>query len=99
MGGLARALPGTMLAFLAGSISLFGLPLTAGAFSKDAILDAGFPASTMLAWCLVGDVFLSGLYIGRLFFATFYGHHAEAHGSASVHHVSPTLTWPLLPLM
>jgi proton-translocating NADH-quinone oxidoreductase chain L len=72
MGGLARALPGAMLAFLIGSVSLFGLPLTAGAFSKDAILDGGFAAAPALAWCLVGGVFLSGLYIGRLFFATFF---------------------------
>jgi NADH:ubiquinone oxidoreductase subunit 5 (subunit L)/multisubunit Na+/H+ antiporter MnhA subunit len=73
MGGLARALPAAMIAFLAGSISLFGLPFTAGAFSKDTVLQAGFAYSEPLAWCLTAGVFLSGLYIGRLFFATFYG--------------------------
>ncbi len=73
MGALARALPAAMLAFLIGSISLFGLPLTAGAFSKDAILDGGFAYSPPLAWALVAGVLLSGLYMGRLFFATFYG--------------------------
>ncbi|HLG71931.1 MAG TPA: NADH-quinone oxidoreductase subunit L [Chloroflexota bacterium] len=73
MGRLARALPAATASFLIGSVSLFGLPLTAGAFSKDAILDGGFrSANDALAWCLVGGVFLSGLYIGRLFFATFY---------------------------
>ncbi|MFI5266063.1 MAG: NADH-quinone oxidoreductase subunit L [Chloroflexota bacterium] len=72
MGGLARALPSATLGFLAGAVALFGLPLTAGAFSKDAILDGGFAYSAPLAWCLVAGVFLSGLYIGRLFFAAFY---------------------------
>ncbi|HEX6512392.1 MAG TPA: proton-conducting transporter membrane subunit, partial [Chloroflexota bacterium] len=72
MGGLAGALPAATLGFLAGSVSLFGLPLTAGAFSKDAILDGGFAYSAPLAWCLVAGVLLSGLYIGRLFFAAFY---------------------------
>lgn len=72
MGGLARSLPLATFSFLAGAVALFGLPLTAGAFSKDAILDGGFAYSPPLAWCLVAGVFLSGLYIGRLFFATFY---------------------------
>ena len=72
MGGLARPYPKAMLSFLIGSLALFGLPLTAGAFSKDAILDGGFAYSPPLAWCLVAGVFLSGLYIGRLFFAAFY---------------------------
>lgn len=97
MGGLAKALPGAMLAFLAGSISLFGLPLTAGAFSKDAILDGGFGSSfafyQVLAWLLVIGVFLSGLYIGRLFFATFFVQprrwrtaHGEAENTAEPEH-------------
>lgn len=72
MGGLGRALPVATVSFFVGSIALFGLPLTSGAFSKDAILDGGFRFSEPLAWCLVAGVFLSGLYIGRLFFATFY---------------------------
>ena len=142
MGGLARSLPAATLGFLAGAIALFGLPLTAGAFSKDAILDGGFAYSAPLAWCLVAGVFLSGLYIGRLFFAAFYatprhvddeGPGADAEPAAAhteadpvlapaekvallgppggdrrtepadaagrrLHHISPTLTWPLLPL-
>ncbi|HLY64983.1 MAG TPA: proton-conducting transporter membrane subunit [Chloroflexota bacterium] len=95
MGGLARALPAATLAFLAGAVSLFGLPLTAGAFSKDTILEAGFAYSTPLAWCLVLGVFLSGLYIGRLFFAAFF---RSPIVERQIHHVSALLLWPLLPL-
>jgi NADH:ubiquinone oxidoreductase subunit 5 (subunit L)/multisubunit Na+/H+ antiporter MnhA subunit len=85
MGRLARALPVAMLAFLVGAVSMFGLPLTAGALSKDAILDGGFAYSRPLAWCLVGGVFLTGLYIGRLFFATFFATpRAIAHPRASL---------------
>jgi len=84
MGGLARALPGATLGFLAGAVALFGLPLTAGAFSKDAILDGGFAYSAPLAWCLVAGVFLSGLYIGRLFFAAFYAQPRAGSENASV---------------
>ncbi|HEU0168232.1 MAG TPA: proton-conducting transporter membrane subunit, partial [Chloroflexota bacterium] len=117
MGGLARALPAATLTFLAASISLFGLPLTAGAFSKDTILDGAFASSDsfiqVLGWLLVFGVLLSGLYIGRLFFATFYGPRhvlpvaapadrepASAHDGSPrhLHHISPTLTLPLVPL-
>jgi NADH:ubiquinone oxidoreductase subunit 5 (subunit L)/multisubunit Na+/H+ antiporter MnhA subunit len=106
-----------MVTFFVASLSLFGLPLTAGAFSKDTILDGAFAsASTFmqaLGWALVFGVLLSGLYIGRLFFATFYGPRhiappaAEAQREPSgahdgsgrhVHAISPTLIWPLVPL-
>ena len=40
MGGLRKALPGAYAAFLVGSLALIGVPLSSGAFSKDAILDA-----------------------------------------------------------
>ncbi len=96
MGGLGRALPAAMLAFVAGSASLFGLPLTAGAFSKDAILDAGFGIAPLLAWSLIAGALLSGMYIGRLFFATFYAPPPDE--PRHLHPVSPTLIWPLLPL-
>jgi NADH-quinone oxidoreductase subunit L len=99
MGGLARALPGAMAAFLVGSVSLFGLPLTAGALSKDAILDAGlsspWPLVQLAGWLLVASTLLSGLYMGRLFFATFFG---PVRPDRHLHRISWTLTWPLVPL-
>ncbi|MHB8619806.1 MAG: NADH-quinone oxidoreductase subunit 5 family protein, partial [Chloroflexota bacterium] len=101
MGGLAGRLPGAMLAFLIGSLSLFGLPLTAGAFSKDAILEGGSATFPVLSWLLVFSALLSGLYIGRLFFATFFGpgHGPEpAQRDRHHHRASGLLLWPLAPL-
>ena len=98
MGGLARSLPGAAAGFFVGSIALFGLPLTAGSFSKDDILAAAFESGAfnqLMGWLLVLSVFLSGLYIGRLFFATFGG---PAQEGRHVHKPGASLTWPLIPL-
>ena len=40
MGGLARRMPQTFAVFLVGTLSLAGIPLFAGFFSKEAILGA-----------------------------------------------------------
>ncbi len=98
MGDLARHMPGVRLAFLVGACSLFGFPLTAGYFSKDAIVDAGLERFPALAWLLVIGVLLSGWYIGRLFFATFHGKASQAAGERQLHPISRLLTWPLVPL-
>jgi NADH:ubiquinone oxidoreductase subunit 5 (subunit L)/multisubunit Na+/H+ antiporter MnhA subunit len=45
--------------------------VTAGAFSKDAIIDAALASHTtygpLVGWLLLAAVTLTGLYIGRLF--------------------------------
>jgi NADH-quinone oxidoreductase subunit L len=93
--GAQHALPRAALAFLIGSLALIGLPVvTAGAFSKDAILEAGLGSQPLLASLLIGGVFLTGLYSGRLYFSVFSGgpnHQIEGQPS-------PLLLWPLLPL-
>ncbi len=95
LGGLRRALPGAYAAFLVGSLALVGLPGLSGALSKDAILDAGEQANLLLAVCLFGGTFLTGLYIGRLFFGVFHGPRPDEQ---PIHHPSPLLLWPLVPL-
>jgi NADH-quinone oxidoreductase subunit L len=96
LGGLRRALPGAYAAFLVGSLSLIGVPLlTAGAFSKDAILEAGERANFFAFLCLGGAVGLTGYYIGRLFFGVFHGPRPD---DEPLHEPSPVLLWPLLPL-
>ncbi len=76
LGGLRRALPGAHAAFLVGALALIGVPAFSGAFSKDLILEATeahSPLPPLLFFGLFAGVFLTGLYIGRLFFGVFYG--------------------------
>src|SRR6185437_72284 len=67
--GLGRFFPFSRWGFLIGSLALIGTPLiTAGAFSKDDIVDAAInSAQPWVGWILLADVLLTGLYIGRLF--------------------------------
>jgi NADH-quinone oxidoreductase subunit L len=101
LGGLRRALPGAYAAFLVGSLALIGIPGFSGAFSKDAILEAAQIHDLIppvLFFALFAGVFLTGLYIGRLFFGVFHG--PEYHGEdehARLHEPSLML-WPLAPL-
>jgi NADH-quinone oxidoreductase subunit L len=95
LGGLQRALPAARWYFLIGSLALIGLPVvTAGAFSKDLILEGGLAHAPLLGVLLVGGVFLTGLYAGRLYFVVFGGPPTPAHP----HRPSPLLLWPLAPL-
>lgn len=56
--GLGRAMPWTMAAFVAGGLSLVGVPLTVGFVSKWALLQAALAAG---AWWLVGAIALASL--------------------------------------
>jgi NADH-quinone oxidoreductase subunit L len=74
MGGLRRVMPLTAATFAIGALSLAGVPVFAGFWSKDEILIAvqDNRNAVFLALALVA-AFLSALYIGRAFFAAFLG--------------------------
>ena len=98
--GLGRAFPFSRWGFLIGSLALIGTPLiTAGSFSKDAIIDAALGSRPLLGGLLLGGVILTGLYIGRLF-AIVYVAPPDPH--AHPHHDAATerpMNWSLVPLM
>ena len=79
LGGLRRVMPLTTIVFAVGAASLGGIPILAGFWSKDEILQVVAsgrnPAFIILA--LVTAAF-SALYMGRLLFATFFGRLPEA---------------------
>ncbi len=81
MGGLKSVLPRTHIAFLAGALSLAGIPIFAGFWSKDGIVAAAFATNDALgaflyAAGLVGAL-LTGLYTFRLYFTVFRGEPSE----------------------
>jgi len=97
MGGLWRKLPFTYATMLIGTLALTGFPLTAGYFSKDAIIEAddvvsGVAASYGLAMTLAAAA-LTSFYSWRLIFKTFHG---EPH---DVHHYEAARESPLVMLI
>src|SRR5205085_6922338 len=98
--GLGRFFPFSRWGFLIGSLALIGTPLiTAGAFSKDAIIDAAIATQPILGWLLLGGVILTGLYIGRLFAIVYMAPASDPH---AVHHDADAerpMNWSLVPLM
>jgi NADH-quinone oxidoreductase subunit L len=77
MGGLAKKIPFTFWMMTIGTLALTGFPLTAGFFSKDAIIEASFASDrpgAFYAFLLI--TFAAGLtsfYSWRLVFMTFFG--------------------------
>jgi NADH-quinone oxidoreductase subunit L len=77
MGGLKDRIPYTYVVMLIGTLALTGFPLTAGYFSKDAIIEAAFVGKNSMALyafiCTVTAAMLTSFYSWRLIFKTFHG--------------------------
>jgi NADH-quinone oxidoreductase subunit L len=87
MGGLRNKIPFTYMMMVVGTLALTGFPLTAGYFSKDAIIESAYVAHNPFAlYAFILTVIAAGLtsfYSWRLIFKTFHGephdhHHHEA---------------------
>jgi NADH-quinone oxidoreductase subunit L len=91
MGGLKDRIPFTYTMMIIGTLALTGFPLTAGYFSKDAIIEAAFVGKNAMALyafiCVVAAALLTSFYSWRLIFKTFHGephdrqHWRDAHES------------------
>ena len=74
MGGLKDKLPWVYRTFLAGALALAGFPLTAGFFSKDAILESVYAHGSTAAWAIgAATAGITAFYTFRLVFLTFFG--------------------------
>ncbi|NGX95703.1 MAG: NADH-quinone oxidoreductase subunit L [Candidatus Afipia apatlaquensis] len=99
MGGLKDKIPFTYITMVIGTLALTGFPLTAGYFSKDAIIESAFVAHNPFALygflCTVLAAGLTSFYSWRLIFKTFHGEpHDQKHYEAA--HESPyTMLIPL----
>ncbi len=99
MGGLKDRIPFTYVVMVIGTLALTGFPLTAGYFSKDAIIEAAYVGGNALApHAYVLTLVAAGLtafYSWRLIYKTFHGApHDRAHYEAA--HESPKVM--LIPL-
>jgi NADH-quinone oxidoreductase subunit L len=99
MGGLKDRIPYTYFVMLVGTLALTGFPLTAGYFSKDAIIESAYVAHNPFAfYAFLMTVVAAGLtsfYSWRLIFKTFHGEpHDQEHYEAA--HEAPI--WMLVPI-
>jgi len=100
MGGLWRKIPFTFAVMVIGTLALTGFPLTAGYFSKDAIIEAAYASHNPLGYygflMTVVAAGLTAFYSWRLIFKTFFGKpHDLSHYEAA--HEAPL--WMLVPLL
>jgi NADH-quinone oxidoreductase subunit L len=99
MGGLKDRIPFTYIVMVIGTLALTGFPLTAGYFSKDAIIESAFASHNPFAlYGFLMTVIAAGLtsfYSWRLIIKTFHGEpHDQEHYEAA--HEAPI--WMLIPI-
>ncbi|HVZ09699.1 NADH-quinone oxidoreductase subunit L [Rhodopila sp.] len=103
MGGLWKTIPITCTVMWIGNLALAGIPPFAGAYSKDAIIEATFASHTNIGMyafiCTVAAAFLTAFYSWRLLFMTFHGTSRVDHHTLEHAHESPwVMLAPLLVL-
>ena len=100
MGGLRKAMPATAILFSIGALSLGGIPVLAGFWSKDEILIAvnGNLNPVFLVLTLL-TALLSALYMARAMFVVFYGKVGEVVRHAHESPLTMTVTMGLLGIL
>jgi len=99
MGGLKDKIPFTYIVMVIGTLALTGFPLTAGYFSKDAIIESAYASPNPLAFygflMTVIAAALTAFYSWRLIFKTFHGEpHDQEHYEAA-HEAPLTMLIPI----
>ncbi|GGP12524.1 NADH-quinone oxidoreductase subunit L [Nonomuraea glycinis] len=94
-GGLRKHMPITFVTFLVGYLAIIGFPLLSGYFTKDGIIETAVHHQPVLGWLAVLGAGLTGFYMSRMVFMTFFG---EKRWDKDAHpHESPAvMTWPLI---
>ncbi|MFL1460732.1 NADH-quinone oxidoreductase subunit L [Roseococcus sp. DSY-14] len=101
MGGIWKKIPVTYAVMWIGSLALAGIPIFAGYYSKDAILEGAIAAQTGVGTyafaCGILAAFLTAFYSWRLLILTFHGKpRADHHTMAHVHESPAVMLVPLL---
>jgi NADH-quinone oxidoreductase subunit L len=101
MGGIWKKIPFTYVYMWVGSLALAGIPLFAGYYSKDMILESAYAAHSthgyVAFWAGLAAAFMTAFYSWRLLFMTFHGKpRADQHTMEHVHESPPVMLLPLL---
>jgi len=99
MGALKAKIPITYWTMVIGTLALIGFPLTAGYFSKDAIIEAAYAGKNPMAiygfLCTVAAAALTAFYSWRLIYKTFHGSPHDRHHYEQAHESPPVVLVPL----
>jgi NADH-quinone oxidoreductase subunit L len=99
MGGLRDRIPFTYWMMIIGTLALTGFPLTAGYYSKDAIIEsAAVGQNPMAPYAFTSTVivaFLTSFYSWRLIFKTFHGRPHDQHHLDEAHESPLVMLIPL----
>jgi NADH-quinone oxidoreductase subunit L len=95
MGGLRTKIPFTYWTMVIGTLALTGFPLTAGYYSKDAIIEAAYAGSTPVYLGTVFAAALTAFYSWRLIFKTFHGEPADPQAYEAAHESPWVILVPL----
>ena len=103
MGGLYTLIPLTYGLMWVGSLALAGIPIFAGFYSKDVIIESAFGAHTIAGdfafWAGIAAAFMTAFYSWRLLIMTFHGTaRADERTMAHVHESPKSMTVPLIVL-
>ncbi|MDC0852493.1 NADH-quinone oxidoreductase subunit L [Euryarchaeota archaeon] len=102
MGGIASKMPVTSTAMMFGSMSIIGIPLIGGFWSKEGIIAetwlAYFHGETMMlgpALLILATAGMTGFYMSRMWFMTFAGQ-PKSDVVEHIHEATPWIKEPLL---
>jgi NADH-quinone oxidoreductase subunit L len=103
MGGIAKHIKLTYAMMWIGSLALMGVPVFAGYYSKDIVLESAFAANSTVGtyafWLGIAAAVMTAFYSGRLLFMTFHGApRADEKTMAHVHESPKSMTIPLIVL-
>ena len=106
MGGLKKKMPITYLAMLMSTISIAGLPLFAGYYSKDGVvmvaIARGIHQGQLHYWIpaifLLVAAAITSFYMFRLIFLTFHGEPQDKEKYDHAHESGPSMAIPLIVL-
>lgn len=102
MGGLKSKIPVTYWTFLIGTLAIAGIPPLSGMISKDEILVALWAKSPVIWGLTLFSAALTGIYMFRLLFLTFFGNFRGTEEQKHHLHESPismTLTLVVLAVL
>ncbi|MGP3963370.1 NADH-quinone oxidoreductase subunit L [Nonomuraea sp. 3N208] len=96
-GGLRKYMPFTFWTFFIGYMAIIGVPLLSGYFTKDGIIETAVHHQPILGWLAVLGAGITGFYMSRMVFMTFFGQKRWAD-DAHPHESPPVMTLPLIVL-